>query len=58
VLATGDDAVHRMNNDVLVERAHGPFQFVPFSVDISLAQPADSAHHEATTFVDSMAIIK
>jgi hypothetical protein len=38
VLATGDDALHNQNNLVLVERADGLFQFLPYSVDISLGQ--------------------
>ncbi len=38
VLATGDDALHNTNNVVLVERADGLFQYLPYSVDISLGQ--------------------
>lgn len=38
VLATGDDALHNSNNVVLVERADGLFQYLPYSVDISLGQ--------------------
>lgn len=38
VLATGDDALHNANNVVLAERADGKFQFLPYSVDISLGQ--------------------
>lgn len=38
VLATGDDALHNQNNVLLVERADGLFQFLPYSVDISLGQ--------------------
>lgn len=38
VLATGDDALHNSNNVVLAERADGKFQFLPYSVDISLGQ--------------------
>lgn len=38
VLATGDDAIHNSNNVVLVERADGLFQYLPYSVDISLGQ--------------------
>ncbi len=38
ILATGDDALHNSNNVVLAERADGKFQFLPYSVDISLGQ--------------------
>ncbi|HEX2731343.1 MAG TPA: CotH kinase family protein [Polyangiaceae bacterium] len=38
ILATGDDALHNQNNVVLAERADGMFQFLPYSVDISLGQ--------------------
>ncbi|AUX48802.1 hypothetical protein SOCE26_103430 [Sorangium cellulosum] len=38
VLATGDDALHNSNNVVLVERTDGLFQYLPYSVDISLGQ--------------------
>lgn len=38
VLATGDDALHNSNNVVLAERADGKFQYLPYSVDISLGQ--------------------
>jgi hypothetical protein len=38
VLATGDDALHNMNNVVLVERGDGLFMYLPYSVDISLGQ--------------------
>jgi hypothetical protein len=38
ILATGDDALHNMNNFVLVERADGKFQHLPYSIDISLGQ--------------------
>ncbi|HEY6729161.1 MAG TPA: CotH kinase family protein [Polyangiaceae bacterium] len=38
VLATGDDALHNQNNVVLVERGDGRFQYLPYSVDISLGQ--------------------
>ncbi len=38
VLATGDDALHNMNNVVLMERGDGLFQYLPYSVDISLGQ--------------------
>ncbi|WP_437756324.1 hypothetical protein [Sorangium sp. So ce1389] len=38
VLATGDDALHNSNNVVLVERADGLFQYLPYSIDISLGQ--------------------
>ncbi|AUX19725.1 hypothetical protein SOCEGT47_001770 [Sorangium cellulosum] len=38
VLATGDDTIHNSNNVVLVERADGLFQYLPYSVDISLGQ--------------------
>ncbi|WP_437573262.1 hypothetical protein [Sorangium sp. So ce887] len=38
VLATGDDTLHNGNNVVLVERNDGLFQYLPYSVDISLGQ--------------------
>jgi hypothetical protein len=38
ILATGDDALHNSNNLVLMERADGKFQYLPYSVDISLGQ--------------------
>ncbi len=38
VLATGDDALHNQNNVVLVERSDGKFQYLPYSIDISLGQ--------------------
>ena len=38
ILATGDDALHNTNNLVLMERADGKFQYLPYSVDISLGQ--------------------
>jgi hypothetical protein len=38
ILATGDDPLHNMNNLVLVEREDGKFQYLPYSVDISLGQ--------------------
>src|SRR5690606_26173709 len=38
ILATGDDALHNTNNVVLMERADGKFQHLPYSVDISLGQ--------------------
>jgi CotH protein len=38
ILETGDDAIHNLNNFVLVERADGKFQHLPYSVDISLGQ--------------------
>jgi hypothetical protein len=38
ILETGDDALHNLNNFVLVERADGRFQHLPYSVDISLGQ--------------------
>lgn len=38
VLQTGDDALHNTNNLVLVERMDGKFQYLPYSVDISLGQ--------------------
>lgn len=36
VLATSDDAIHAGNNVVLVERDDGLFQYLPYSVDISM----------------------
>jgi hypothetical protein len=38
ILGTGDDALHNGNNVVLMERADGKFQHLPYSVDISLGQ--------------------
>jgi len=38
ILETGDDALHNWNNVVVVERADGMFQLLPYSVDISLGQ--------------------
>lgn len=38
LLWTGDDALHNNNNVVLVERADGRFQYLPYSVDISAGQ--------------------
>jgi hypothetical protein len=38
VFSTGDDALHNSNNVVLVERADGKFQYLPYSIDISLGQ--------------------
>lgn len=38
ILATGDDALHNMNNFVLAERTDGKFQYLPYSVDISFGQ--------------------
>jgi CotH protein len=38
ILETGDDALHNLNNVLLVERADGKFQLLPYSVDISLGQ--------------------
>lgn len=38
IFATGDDALHNMNNFVLVEREDGKFQYLPYSVDISFGQ--------------------
>jgi hypothetical protein len=38
MLATGDDVLHNSNNFVLMERADGKFQHLPYSVDISLGQ--------------------
>jgi hypothetical protein len=36
VLSTSDDAIHAGNNVVLVEREDGLFQYLPYSVDISM----------------------
>jgi len=36
VLSTSDDTLHAGNNVVLVERADGKFQYLPYSVDISM----------------------
>jgi CotH kinase protein len=36
VLSTTDDTIHAGNNVVLVERADGLFQYLPYSVDISM----------------------
>ncbi len=38
IFATGDDVLHNTNNFVLVERADGKFQHLPYSVDISFGQ--------------------
>lgn len=38
LFATGDDALHNMNNLVVVERPDGKFQLLPYSVDISFGQ--------------------
>jgi hypothetical protein len=38
IFATGDDAFHNDNNVVIVERADGKFQYLPYSVDISFGQ--------------------
>lgn len=38
IFATGDDALHNSNNVVIVERADGKFQYLPYSVDISFGQ--------------------
>jgi hypothetical protein len=38
VMWTGDDTLHNSNNVVLVERSDGLFQYLPYSVDISLGQ--------------------
>lgn len=38
ILATGDDALHNSNNFVIMERADGKFQHLPYSIDISLGQ--------------------
>ncbi len=38
ILATGDDVLHNTNNFVMVERADGKFQHLPYSIDISLGQ--------------------
>lgn len=38
VLATGDDALHNLNNVVLAEGADGKFRYLPYSTDISLGQ--------------------
>jgi hypothetical protein len=36
VLSTSDDTIHAGNNVVLVERADGLFQYLPYSIDISM----------------------
>lgn len=38
IFVTGDDALHNRNNFVLVERADGKFQYLPYSIDISFGQ--------------------
>lgn len=38
ILQTGDDALHNLNNLVLVERVDGKFQLLPYSVDLSFGQ--------------------
>jgi hypothetical protein len=37
ILRTGDDYVYARNNVLLVERADGKFQFMPYSIDLSLS---------------------
>ncbi len=37
ILRTGDDYVYTGNNVLLVERADGKFQFMPYSIDLSLS---------------------
>lgn len=36
VLSTGDDTIHAGNNVVLVERTDGKFQYLPYSIDLSM----------------------
>lgn len=36
ILQTNDDYIHAANNLLIVERADGKFQFLPYSVDLSL----------------------
>jgi hypothetical protein len=38
ILTTGDDVLHNGNNFVMMERADGRFQHLPYSIDISLGQ--------------------
>lgn len=38
ITATGDDYLHNNNNLVVVERADGKFQLLPYSIDISAGQ--------------------
>jgi len=38
MLWTGDDTFHNNNNNVLVERGDGKFQYLPYSIDISGGQ--------------------
>lgn len=38
MLWIGDDTLHNNNNVVIVERADGLFQYLPYSIDISLGQ--------------------
>lgn len=38
MLWIGDDALHNQNNVVIAERDDGKFQYLPYSVDISLGQ--------------------
>jgi hypothetical protein len=67
VLGTGDDTLHNNNNVVLVERADGLFQYLPYSVDISLGQDwyqytplpgdnmiANGCQHDKTCWDDTM----
>jgi hypothetical protein len=37
ILRTGDDYIHSLNNVLLVERTDGKFQFMPYSIDLSLS---------------------
>lgn len=67
VLGTGDDTLHNNNNVVIVERADGLFQYLPYSVDISLGQDwyqytplpggnmiATGCQHDKTCWDDTM----
>ena len=38
ILQTGDDALHNLNNLVIVERVDGKFQLLPYSVDLAFGQ--------------------
>jgi hypothetical protein len=38
IFVTGDDTFHNNNNNVIVERADGKFQWLPYSIDISFGQ--------------------
>jgi hypothetical protein len=38
ILWTGDDAVHNLNNNLIIEREDGRLMWAPYSVDVSMGQ--------------------